>query len=496
MGSRISELATSACDALGRFEDTAEQAARSLCEEANDLVREGTAMAVTVGTKVYNGLEIAAHETKMLGEGAVKGALLNPLNGVGQLINKTTGCQLPKLELSNDKEVSESWSGKAGEVAGSILGFIATDGAVAAVGGIKAGTAMSMAITGAIEGGVMRTSDSKKEGLDFVADRLKHAGVESATLATMGGVVGRLASTFEAASPWFIERAAESAMKYGIGGAAGGFVNAEASAILDKGRLATQAELEKSVFLHAAFGFGMGAMTEGVTTLFEALRPGFKVPELSESEIAANRSLIQKLMDISKDVTPEFVDKVVAGLEKIPQSVLKRLEAEGIRIKVGAKLLDLEPGLAGASPRGHEGGVSWAQLDGLYNPGNKSVVIAETYEVPGCQTQVRSGRCEGVARHEAGHGVDDALNTFSSSPEFMAAHAADVAQIPRAMHKALDYFIQAKNPTAGASEAFADLFALMHGGPCNRSAALRLSRNFPQSIKAIARKLDSVAAGN
>src|SRR6202035_1338371 len=98
---------------------------------------------------------------------------------------------------------------------------------------------------------------------------------------------------------------------------------------------------------------------------------------------------------------------------------------------------------------------------------------------------VRSTREQGVARHEIGHAVDHSMGDFSTSTDFQQAYQQDLAQIPANMQARLDYYIQTARPFAGASEAFADLFAALHGGACNASDTALILKFFPRTAEAI-----------
>src|ERR1700730_18435042 len=90
--------------ALHFAEDVATSASNELSNEAHTLMK---------------GAEIVGHQAELFGEGVVTGALLNPINGVEQLVNHVAGTNLPPLEFTNQDEVNHSIAGKIGMVAGT-----------------------------------------------------------------------------------------------------------------------------------------------------------------------------------------------------------------------------------------------------------------------------------------------------------------------------------------------------------------------------------------
>jgi hypothetical protein len=177
------------------------------------------------------------------------------------------------------------------------------------------------------------------------------------------------------------------------------------------------------------------------------------------------------------------------ALEGIHDSVLQPLEAHGVKIRLSPTLTDADPSLAGVRPRGWTSG-TWEQADGLYNPVSKEVIVAEGVRRPTSMEPIKTNR-PGVARHEVGHGVDRALGMVSQSPEFQAAHSADIALIPKVWHGRLNYFMQPFLKDAGRSEAFADLFGVLHGGPCDGGLARVLRQHFPQTLQVMADMLSA-----
>ncbi|MBI4532467.1 MAG: hypothetical protein HY711_00860, partial [Candidatus Melainabacteria bacterium] len=76
------------------------------------------------------------------------------------------------------------------------------------------------------------------------------------------------------------------------------------------------------------------------------------------------------------------------------------------------------------------------------------------------------------------------------SDEFKKAYEEDVAKIPPADREILAYYLQ--DGHAGRDEAFADLYATIHGGPANAWQKQLLEKYFPNTIKAIKEKEASI----
>jgi len=215
------------------------------------------------------------HQALLFGEGVVTGAILNPVNAIDQIVNHVTGWKLPELALTNQAEVNDSWAGKIGIVGGTIVDFVATDGAVSGVLGLEAGGMASLAITGAVQGGILTPSKSGESGGHFVLDRLKAAAVDSVTFATMAGVAGAVAGAAGGGSAIAAE-ATESAVTQttsvasrvltqsasnAVGGGVSGIVQAEGNSLLNKGKLASSTDLAQEVVTSTAFGGAFGALS-------------------------------------------------------------------------------------------------------------------------------------------------------------------------------------------------------------------------------------------
>jgi hypothetical protein len=243
------------------------------------------------------------HNLALFGEGIVSSAVLKPVNAVEQVANSLTGAHLPQLELANQDEVDHSTGGKIGNFVGKAVDVgaltVATGGVGDAVlGGAQAlgvsgaaaleGTAYSTAISvgaaGAVDGAVLTQSDPSKQGSDLIVDRLKTAGIDGATFAIVGGlgkvITPKVAPLVEKAVPTELDDAVAShmsdlkdampnhvrvplevgnllpnriseagtrALTGVIAGTPAGIFNAEATATIKDGRLATIQEVAQKV---------------------------------------------------------------------------------------------------------------------------------------------------------------------------------------------------------------------------------------------------------
>src|ERR1044071_6629998 len=106
----------------------------------------------------------------------------------------------------------------------------------------------------------------------------------------------------------------------------------------------------------------------------------------------------------------------------------------------------------------------------------------------------KAERVSGVLRHETGHAVDALMGgsgpPFSENSRFTMAYMADVERMDSRDAKQLQYVLQ--RGKAGPSETFAEIFALLNGGPCNDAAAEPLERSFVEVSKIVKAKLDEL----
>ncbi len=186
----------------------------------------------------------------------------------------------------------------------------------------------------------------------------------------------------------------------------------------------------------------------------------------------------------NRGASKEFQEKVQKDLDNLPEGVRKLLIANGTKIVIGGTVSDAKPELKNVRPRGWPPGSTWDNADGLYSPGDKTVVIAE-YRMDG-DKKVPSGRTAGVERHEIGHAVDHAMGDLSHSEEFDKAYQQDIAKLSAADRQRLTYLLQ--NDNAGKEETFAEIFAGINGQTCNAGDTAYILSKFPNVAELLRRK--------
>lgn len=448
-----------------------------------------------------NRFQDEVHQIQLFGQGMITGAILNPVNGVEQIINNVAGTELPPLEFSNQKEVNNSLAGKIGMVGGTIATFVLTDGAAGALLGVEAGSIATLAVAGAVQGGVFTPSDNSKRGGDFFLDRIGNAAIDAATFAVMGGVAGKLGHLYEPAAG-LTTRMAQSAFINGVGGAASGLVNSEATAIIKEGRLANIEEVGNAVITGTAFGAGFGAGTVALEAAVQAAKGPLKPGDDVRSRLNRgfeNPDQVAKQIDVKSEVSQRFVNQVADTMDKLPQDVRRFISDENIRVRAVKQVTDMDPGLKGVKPEGWNSG-TFENADGMYRR-DMGAVVSE-YRLNDNGVVVKSDRIPGTTRHEIGHGVDDLLqkyskkaSRFSQEPTFKNAHFDDWTKLPVAQQTDdFWYFINGYNEKAGRGEAFAELFSGVTGGSTNTKATQEVMNAFPKTTQVVREKLNNLPA--
>jgi hypothetical protein len=186
-----------------------------------------------------------------------------------------------------------------------------------------------------------------------------------------------------------------------------------------------------------------------------------------------------------RNISNQFRDIVSNAIGELPQSVIDLLAHKGDRILAGESIITVFPELKNMHPHGWPSSWTWDRADGVFRSELNTVEVSEKV-FDGTRT-VFSVRAGGVARHETGHAVDRALGQqgqdFSSTQAFVDAYRQDVAKVS-ARDKANNAYVLQPG-VAGPSEAFAEVFASMYGGPVNAKDDELVARSFPEVRRVI-----------
>ncbi len=206
---------------------------------AGDAFRDEAHDLLSAGKSIVKFADNVEKQGKLLGEGLVTGAVLNPINGVRELVNIVPGVHLPKLEFSNQAEVDKSWAGKIGMVGGTAADFVLTAGAVSSFAGAEASSALTLGKAGAIQGGLLTPTSDRSATGNTLVDRLETAAIGGAGGAAMGGVVGKVESSFTGSVETMADRLKVRAVTGLAGGIANVTVKGESRSILQRGQLSS-----------------------------------------------------------------------------------------------------------------------------------------------------------------------------------------------------------------------------------------------------------------
>ncbi len=204
--------------------------------------------------------------------------------------------------------------------------------------------------------------------------------------------------------------------------------------------------------------------------------------EYSETTVNDKGERVGPVVEV-KGASEDFAEKVKADIAQLPASTKKLLADSGAKFLIAGTLVGAMPELEGKRPPGHPVGSTYADIEGSYFPEKRTAVVAE-YTSSG-----PSNRDAGAVRHEGGHAVDHALDYPSNSPEFKAAYDKDVAAMSPETKLREQYLVQAKG---GRSEAFAETFAAINGGPANQSQMDQIMQTYPNTIDYVRKRMNEV----
>lgn len=240
-------------DSANQQQSVAERAGDAFRDEANQSWMEKALN--TAGDGVEKVGKSVLKQGKLLGEGIVTGAVLNPINAVTQTIDAVSDCNLPKLEFSNQAEVNNSTAGKIGTLAGVAAECVATAGAVSAVSGLEAGSLLAMGTTGAIQGGVFTPVDNATSTKDLIEKKVENAVLGCASGVVMGGVAGKIeGAQADNALTTLADQVKVKAFAGAAGGVASGTARAEGKALMERGEFASSHELAYQVVASGTAG--------------------------------------------------------------------------------------------------------------------------------------------------------------------------------------------------------------------------------------------------
>jgi hypothetical protein len=175
--------------------------------------------------------------------------------------------------------------------------------------------------------------------------------------------------------------------------------------------------------------------------------------------------------------SPDFVKRIESEFQTLPENERRLIKQAGITLVLAGKVTDAVPELVGVTPRGWPTGTTWDDADGLYQPGRKQVIVTETRHNRATDQFELSDRAECVMRHETGHGVDSALDSYSHMTPFGNAYRKDVSVLSTTQKQAFSYLLQ--QGVAGKEETFAEMFAGLNGCTANRSQTVPELNGFP-----------------
>ena len=170
-------------------------------------------------------------------------------------------------------------------------------------------------------------------------------------------------------------------------------------------------------------------------------------------------------------------------LRSLPPSVLEELSERGWRIELVPSLGQALPELADEAPRGWPSGWTWKEVDAAHLPSERRLIVA-AYRRTRTGERVRATRTAQVIRHELGHAWDVAgagQRLRSSEESFRAAYELDRKTMSATERDRLGYFLQAG--TKGRQEAFAEAFALVHGGGSAVELQDEFRSGFPRVVE-------------
>lgn len=181
---------------------------------------------------------------------------------------------------------------------------------------------------------------------------------------------------------------------------------------------------------------------------------------------------------------------------KLPERMRTALGDKGYSFHAPLRSSQYDPALSqvqGQATAAMKSSRTLENAQGFFEPTRKHIVVNDTHldTFGGRQSYMPNFSTGHVLMHETGHAVDQMAGYASSSPEFAAAHAADLADFnQRGGLKAdpgLTYFLQ--HGRVGRSESFAEIFA-EHFVQRHQSADMRTK--FPRSSAFVSKLIERI----
>jgi len=224
---------------------------------------------------------------------------------------------------------------------------------------------------------------------------------------------------------------------------------------------------------------------------------------LTENVVHARYIDVQNGIEFTGHITREFQEAVVNEYQRLPLATRHYLRDQKMRFLVGSVQDDNAPDRAGEffKPSQDDWRVHHSQSAGWYNfdknrikisqyvfdasikpdvgqrPDMANLLLTQTWKI------LSYKRLGNTLRHEFGHAIDRNFNTLSDTREFQDAYSKDLAAlggIDGAREKGFGYFVQ---DDVGRKEAFADVWAELHGGGCKGRKILKAFPSCAQYVK-------------
>lgn len=193
---------------------------------------------------------------------------------------------------------------------------------------------------------------------------------------------------------------------------------------------------------------------------------------------------LDRALGFGSEVGDKFKTAMRDAYVQVPDGVRRTLDKAGMKITSPRMVVDHNAALRTQQPRGYAPGATFENVDGIYDPARKTLVVAEKSRsrfTGKISDTLLPGQ---TLHHEIGHAFDAALGRPSQMDAFQAAYDADVAAFMRSSggnpQKLFSYYLQPG--FAGRSEMFAEQFAVSLRPD---SVDHPLSKNFPRSAQLV-----------